>query len=243
MKKMTAALTVLMLAVPATVYADAELTVTQQDVYFTETEYSGVSVDCFVKIENTGDVPARVGEAYLEMTDQDGNELTASGWDVPARYLQPGEYTYYSIEDTLWDVEHAEDIIEYEFVLETSEDVDREDLRLPCETKLEKDVPGIYWYQDLEDHLYAIVTNDTDEPLYDISFVLALLDEDGHILTVSTAALTYGLALMPGSSLMDREIVEQTTSLGRHLQEEGITSASVDTIAYVERELPEEEDE
>ena len=216
----------------------AELSVTQQDVYFTEREDYGVTVYCYVKIENTGNVPAMAAEPYLTIIDKNGYEISAEYWGVPACCLQPGEYTYYGIESYVWELESIESIKEYSLRIEAKEEVRYTDRRLSCEAALEKDRPGRLRHEDPEAILYATATNDTDEPVNNIGFVVALLDEDDHILYVGEDRLSTGFFLMPGSSLRFRDVFEQCTDIGRYFAEQGISAAKVDAIAYTESELP-----
>lgn len=238
-----ALLTAACLCMPISALADGELTATQQDIYFTESDLWGVTVYCYTKIENTGDVPMEVYQPELWMSDQDGNDISPGNWgDVGARYLQPGEYTYYGFSEALWDVSSLEEIGEYELHIDGAENPSRALLRLSAEPKLEKDVPDKYWPEDQSDLMFAVVTNDLEKPLYDIGIVMALLDQDGHIMDVEYTALPYNFALMPGSSIQYQSNFDQSTDLGKQMKENGIEAFSVDVIGYIEYDVPAEDD-
>ena len=101
-------------------------------------------------------------------------------------------------------------------------------LRLPCVTELRLN-ESMGWYT--EDYMYVTVTNNTEQTLFDISVVAALLDQEGNILYLEDDNLYDGRALTTGSSMVFRmEIPAEFMAL---YEAKGMTPVSVDAIAYV----------
>lgn len=100
--------------------------------------------------------------------------------------------------------------------------------RFPCTTSYEPNVADGYWTYN---YMYATFTNETDEPVYGISVVLALLDADGNILYMDDASMYSDKAVMPGSSITVRENVD--SNFIEYFEKNGLVPASVDAIAYV----------
>lgn len=181
----------------------------------------------FAKVENVGDKPINVNAGVLELYDADGNVLNSSDYLYAyAETLQPGEYTYIEMYSEVEDeTAVAED---YLLTLTGKSDNDCTTLRLPVETKLEMNVEQGYWTYN---YMYAAVTNNTEEPIYNLEVVLALLDADGNILYIDSDALYSERALAPGSSMIFRMDIE--SAFIEYFAANNITPASVDAIAYV----------
>ena len=76
------------------------------------------------------------------------------------------------------------------------------------------------------------VTNDTEETIYDIYVVFALLDDEDNILYVDSNYMGYDRGLTPGSSVVFREYVGN--EFLDYYEDKGITPAKVDAAAYVD---------
>jgi len=227
MKKVLAlilALLVLLISVPA--FAAGKLSVTQENFIVINSYW--MYGYAYARVDNIGDKPIKVNAGVLEIFDTNGDAITSSDYlDAYAEYLQPGEYTYAYIYDEIEDVEES-DVDDYMLTITGKSDNDYTTLRLPVTTDYAEDVEeGWSTYN----YMYATVTNNTDEPLYDVEVVLVLLDADGNILYMSDADMYSDKAIMPGSSIQIKEYVD--SDFIDWYETEGIQPASVDAIAFV----------
>ena len=226
MKKTICLILVLILSLSVTsAFAAGKLSTTQENFHYISGYWNyGYA---YAKVENIGDKPIKVNAGVLEMYDAEGEVITSTDWvQSYATYLQPGEYTYVSMYE---DLEEGAAVPEdYMMTLTGKSDTPSTALRLPVETKLELGVADGWWEYD---YMFATVTNNTDEPLYSIEVVFALLDAEGNILNIESKQLYNELALMPGSSMIVRK--EISSSFMDYFEAKGIVPASVDALAYV----------
>lgn len=231
MKKLVSILLTLALCLGCTcALAAGKLNVVQKNTYFI-TEY-GSNYYAFAKVENSGDKAIKVNGGVLEVYDAEGTAISSSDWiEAFACYLEPGEYTYVLVncyegfeDDSLPD--------DYALTLNGKADKDCSNVRFPVETELKLNVRVDEW--NVEDYMYATVTNNTDETVYDLQMVLALLDAEGNILYVEEEGLYDSIGLAPGSSLVIRKYI--SPDFKAYYEANGLTPTSVDAIAYIEVE-------
>ncbi len=227
MKKILALCLVLMLvASMGSAFAAGKLSVDQENFYV----IPGYSLYgyAYAKVTNVGDKPIVVNTALLEIYNADGDALTSTDYySDPAKYLQPDEYTYVRLYDEIEDAEAA-DVDDYMLTVTGKADSDYVTKRFPCVTSYEADVDEGY---STYDYMYATFTNDTDETVYGIYAVLALLDAEGNILYVTTDGFYNDIGLTPGSSVTLREYVD--SDFVDYFEKNGLEPATVDAIAYV----------
>lgn len=226
MKKIVCLMLALVLCLGATsAFAAGKLSVTQENFHYISGLWNyGYA---YAKVENIGDRPIKVNAGVLEMYDENGEVITSTDWvQSYATYLQPGEYTYVSMYEDIEEGGATPD--DYMITLTGKSDTSVTALRLPVEVKLELDVVDGWWEHD---YMYATVTNNTENPLYSIEVVFALLDAEGNILNIDSKALYDELALMPGSSMIVRKDI--SSSFMEYYEANGIVPAAVDAIAYV----------
>ncbi|HOO90855.1 MAG TPA: FxLYD domain-containing protein, partial [Syntrophales bacterium] len=182
----------------------------------------------YARIDNVGDKPIMINAGILEIFDANGDAITSSDYLNPyAEFLQPGEYTYANIYAEITDVAAA-DVADYSLTITGKSDKDYATLRLPVTTDY---IEGVEEWYSTYNYMYATVTNDTDQPIYDVTVVLVLLDADGNILYMIDASMYTDKAIMPGSSIQIKEFVNQ--DFIAWYQAQGLTPASVDAIAFV----------
>ncbi len=187
----------------------------------------------YAKVENSGDKPIKINAGVLEIYDADGEVITSDDYlSAYAEYLQPGEYTYVSMYEEIEGAEDGVTAADYMLTLTGKSDKDGATLRLPVTTDLQLNVEEGWW---VHNYLYATITNNTDEPMYDIGVVMALLDEDGNILYMDSDNLYNDRALMPGSSMIIRKDIP--SSFIDYFAANSMTPASVDAVAYVNVDL------
>lgn len=200
----------------------------EQENFFAVDDYRlyGVAFAC---VKNVGDRPVKVQAGILEVFDTEGETLTSTDYlNSYARYLQPDEYTYVKLSA---EVENAtvDDVDDYLLTVTGKSDNDYTSLRLPVETAYEPDVQTSYYTYD---YMYATVTNNTDEPIYDVNVVLVLLTEDNNILYLTSEGMYSDKAIMPGSSIRIRATVD--SEYIDAYEKQGFVGAKVDAIAYTD---------
>lgn len=216
-------LCVLLLSVSATTYAAGKLSVDQENFLVISSYWTyGYA---YAKVSNAGDKAIKINAGVLEIYDEAGDVLTSSDYlSAYAEYLEPGEYTYVKMHSEIESGVPAD----YSMTLTGKTDNSKRTQRLPVETDLQMDVKSDWWTYN---YMYATVTNNTDEPLYNIEVVLALLDAEGNILDIEDDNLGSERALMPGSSIVIRKDISSAHI--DYYKEKGLTPVSVDAIAYV----------
>lgn len=230
MKKLLAlALFMATLGCSMPVLAAGKLSVEQENFHVIQS-YS-VYGYTYAKVANVGDKPIKINTGLLEIFDANGDTLTSTDYyNDYAEYLQPDEYTYIRMSDEVEEVD-ATEIDDYMLTVTGKADTDYYSYRFPCTTSYEPNVEEDYWTYN---YMYATFTNDTEEPVYDIGIVLALLDAEGNILYMDDADMYTDKAVMPGSSITVRKDV--SSSFIEYFEKNGLVPASVDAIAYVNME-------
>lgn len=229
MKKLISCILVLTLCFACTsAMAAGKLSVTQENFHFIPSFLNyGYA---YAKVENVGDKPIKVNAGVLEIYDASGDVLTSADYiNAFARYLQPGEYTYVCISE---DIEEGQVAADYMLTLTGKSENDALCQRLPVTTDLQLNVTNGWWTYN---YMYATVTNNTDETLFDIEVVLALLDAEGNILHIDNDSLYSDRGLTPGSSIVIRKDI--SSSVIDYLSANNLTPNCVDAIAFVEIDL------
>lgn len=217
-------LTIVMCSVPA--FAAGKLSVEQEN--FHVVQMYDVYGYAYAKLANVGDKPIMVNTGLLEIYDADGEALTSTDYfSVYAEYLQPGEYTYIQLYDEVEDVEPSA-VDDYMLTVTGKADTEYVSYRFPCTASYAPNVEEGYWTYN---YMYATYTNDTEEPVYGIEVVLALLDAEGNILYMENDDMYSERAVMPGSSITVRKDVSSTFI--EYFEKNGMVPVSVDAIAFV----------
>lgn len=225
-KRLLLALVVLAMMVSMSVSAAGKISVTQENFIVT-TAYNLYGY-VYARIDNVGDKPIKVNAGILEIFDGEGNAITSSDYLVEyAEYLQPDEYTYAYLYTDIENVE-ASEIDDYMLTITGKSDTSYVSQRLPVTTEYKEDVNERY---SSYDYMYATVTNNSENPIFGVDVVLALLDADGNILYMDNASMYEEKAIMPGSSIMIQKRVD--SSFIEAYEKEGLVPVSVDAIAYV----------
>lgn len=183
----------------------------------------------YAKVENKGDKPISVNAGVLEIYDKDGAAITSSDYlSAHCANLQPGEYTYVKMYSEIKGADNGVVADDYMLTVTGKSDSSYVFDRLPCTANLELNVEDGWWTYN---YMYATVTNDTTEPIYDINVVFALLDDAGNILYIANNQV-YNIALAPGSSMIFREDI--SSSFIEYYNTYGITPTKIDAIAYTQ---------
>lgn len=223
-----ALLAVLLITVmPVGAFAAGKLEVTQENFFVTE--LGSIYGYCFARIENTGDKRAEYSAGLFEIYDANGDTLTSESYmSVLGDYLEPGEYGYVSVYESIDNASTINDVDDYMLTVTGKSSSGTVTQRFACESEWLPDYQvNNYWTSDL---MTATFTNTTDETIYDVDFALALLDDDGNILDIEYTT-TYDIGVAPGSSITVRE--EVSSYMMEAIEREGFTPTHVDAFAYV----------
>lgn len=227
MKKISALVLalVLVLCCAAPAMAAGKLEIEAESFILIDTNYSDY-VYGYAKVVNSGDKAIKVNDGLFEIYDSEGEAIDSTDWlSTYAEYLQPGEYTYvsgyfYGVEDLAAIDDHVLDV-------SGKSDNSKTTVRLPVETELALGVQeSAYWTRNW---MYVTYTNNTNDVIYGVQVVAALLDAEGKILYMDSNS-TYNCALTPGSSMIVR--MEISDNFMQLFEKEGLTPATVDAIAY-----------
>lgn len=211
------------IALPSVALAAGKLS--YEENFYVAGEYGSYAIG-LAKVENVGDKPIMVNSALLEVFDVDGNPITSVDYfSKHAEYLQPGEYTYVRISDTL-DTDQAANADDYMLTISGKTDNDKITHRLPCVSEY-KFVEEDWWAHH---YIYTTVTNDTDQPIYDVAVVAAAYNSDGVLVSVEDDYM-YNIAIEPGSSVTFR--MEIHSAAINYCEQNGMDIVSSDAIAYV----------
>lgn len=227
MKKLFVSLVVLILALYVTPASAAGKLRVEQENFHVVDNY-GVYGYAYAKLANVGDKPIKVNTGLLEIFNSEGDALTSTDYYSDyAEYLQPDEYTYIKIYDEVENVELS-DVDDYMLTVTGKADTGYISRRFPCTTSYEPNVEEGYWTHN---YMYATFTNDTEEPVYDIEVVLALLDAEGNILYMDDSNMYSDKGVMPGSSIIVR--LDVSSKFIEYFEKNSLEPVSVDAIAYV----------
>lgn len=217
-------LALLMIALPA--LAAGKLQTDQENLWEVKTDWSHDAF-LFTKVTNVGDRDISISSGVFEAYDAEGQPIASDDHaEAYVKCLKPGEYTYVRMYGEIED--ETKTAADHMLTLAGKSDSSVDTLRLPCVTELRLN-ESMGWYT--EDYMYVTVTNNTEQTLFDISVVAALLDQEGNILYLEDDNLYDGRALTAGSSMVFRmEIPEEFMAL---YEAKGMTPVSVDAIAYV----------
>lgn len=229
MKKLIACLLAAALLLSfTTALAAGKVSVTQENFYAISS-YSDYGY-AFAKVTNVGNKPVKVNAGVLEIYDGNGDNLTSSdSLRSYAEYLEPDEYTYVYMSAELKEGQ-LEKVDDYLLTITGKSDNDTETKRLTV-----TDVDFIRNYQinkySTYDCGFFTIVNDTDETIWNIQVVYALLDDEGNILFVENDYLDSNKGLNPGSSVAIRETIN--SKFVEYYDAHGIVPTTIDVIAYV----------
>lgn len=195
----------------------------QQNTHFIES-YSNYLYS-YTKVENVGNREIKLNDCVLEAYDAAGEVIASKDYgDANAAYLKPGEYTYLAVYTDVKEGTPAK--CNLNFTEKT--DKNYTNIRFPVTTALQL---GVEEGWRTRNFMYATVTNNTDEAVYDMEVVLALLDAAGNILYVEDKSL-YDCSIVPGDSLIIR--LEIPSDFMEYFTNNNVVPTAVDAIAFVE---------
>ena len=230
MKKALCLILTLALLLGATgALAAGKLNVVQENFWVVDGYWTQAYV--YAKVENSGNKPISVNAGVMEVYDANGDAITSADYlQSYAKGLEPGQYTYVSMSKEIEDPENnkADD---YMLTVTGKSDDAGSSKRLPVsDVKLSLQEENGYWKTD---YMYATVTNDTEETVFNAAVGFALLDEAGNILYIASDNLYSGRGIAPGSSMVFRQEIGSTMT--DFFAKNELVPATVDAIAYIDK--------
>ena len=226
MKKILAlSLALLLILCGASAFAEGKLTVTSKNVII----YSGKDSGVFVaRVENTGDAPIYYDNGKLVIfSDTDDildteNYVSSSPGDL---LLQPGEYTY--VYEFLWSSPLKNATLgDIKFSV-SSDTRGYSYTQLPATAVI--DMPGSSSYSN---YVNVTFTNETNEILYGVYIVSAMMDADDNVVFVNRNSYD-SLGIHPGSTVTIKMYID--SDLVNYYEANGIKPTKVDALVYTDR--------
>ena len=230
MKKFLAVLLSLILLVStSSALAAGKISVVQEDFYALN-NYSDYAY-VFAKVANVGNKVIKINAGILEVFDGEGDNLTSSdSLHSYAENLEPDEYTYVYMNAKLEDGQ-LEQVDDYLLTITGKSETNTVTKRLTVkDLDFQRNVQ-VNRYSTY-DYAYFTVVNDTDETIWNIKFVYALLDDNDKILYVDYDSIDSNKGLAPGSSMEIRESINNRFMT--YYDEHDLAPSKVDVIAYVD---------
>ena len=199
MKKTIIAFLIVMVFVTMSLQALAagKMTVTQENFYVISSW--GIYGYTFAKVENTGNKPIAYNAGLLEVYDKNGDAIGATTYlECHGQYLQPGEYVYLSGVASLDGIQSVSEQDDYSLTVSGQSNNSYYVKKFDCAAEYKPNEKNGYWTYN---NLYATFTNDSEDILYGVKVVIALLDKDENILDIETVRLNDSVGIWPGSKI------------------------------------------
>ena len=216
-------------ATPSREVARGKLTIWGETFVPCVSEYEGGNdeVYAFARVENTSSKPLSIYNTLFEIYDADDELIKSEDYiSYAPSVLQPGESAYLYKNMYLEEGTSANDVADYEMDLNGNPDVYYTITRFPCEVEY---VTNDERSGD-QGMIYVTVTNDTDETVFDMRVVCALLNDIGEVLYVSNNSTSIGL--LPGATVVFPMYSDYNIS--NYFKANNITPASADAIVFTE---------
>ena len=181
----------------------------------------------FARVENTSDKEVAITNPVFEIYDANDDLIKSEEYlTCEPSVLQPGEYAYLYKSMYLDDGIAAADVADYVMDVSIKNDSYYTYTRFPVTVEyIEKDPNN-----GDRPMIYATITNNTDETVFDMRIIAALMNDIGEVVYVNTNSTSMGL--LPGSSVVFPLYVDSTVY--SYMQNNGITPVSCDAIAFTQ---------
>lgn len=183
----------------------------------------------YAKVKNVGNKMIKINAGILEVFDAEGDVITSTdSLRKYAEYLEPDEYTYVYLYAQLEEGQ-MEQIDDYLLTITGKSDAGYVTKRLTVKDfDFQRDVKSGY---STYDYAYFTVVNNTNEVVWGVDIVYALLDGDDNILYVGSGGLDSNEGLAPGSSILFKERID--SDFMSYYDAHNLIPSKVDAIAYV----------
>ncbi len=184
-------------------------------------------VYAFARVENTSDKEVAITNPLFEIYDANDDLIKSEEYlTCEPSVLQPGEYAYLYKSMYLEDGIKAADVADYVMDVNIKNDSYYTYTRFPVTVEyIEKDPNN-----GDRPMIYATITNDTDETVFDMRVIAALMNDIGEVVYVNTNSTNMGL--LPGSAVVFPLYVDSTVQ--SYMETNGITPVSCDAIAFTQ---------
>ena len=228
MKRLVAAVLVAMLMLGASSALAAGKINVEQENFMTVKDYNDYAY-AFAKVTNTGNKLIRVNAGILEVFDAEGDVITSTdNMYKYAEYLEPDEYTYVYIGAKLEEGQMA-NVDDYLLTITGKSESENRTKRLEVKDLSFK--RGVQEGYSTYDYAYFTVVNNTDEVMWNVKVIYALLDDLGNILFVRTDSIDWNEGLAPGSSICYKENID--SDFMAYYDAHDLVPTKVDAIAFV----------
>lgn len=208
--------------------AAGKTTVTQENFYIVNSW--GIYGYVFAKVENTGNKPIAYNAGLLEVYDENGDAIGATTYlRCNGKYLQPGEYVYLSANASLDTIKSVSEVDDYSLTVSGQSNNSMYVKKFSCDAEYKPNEKSGYWTYN---NIYATFTNDTEDVVYGVTVVMALLDKDDNILDVETVNIYDSVGIWPGSKIT--AVANVNDAIIEAYKGQGFTADHVDAYAYVE---------
>lgn len=214
-------------ALPGSSLAAGKMTAVQENFYVVNS-YS-IYGYVFARVENTGDRPVGYSAALLEIYNANGDPLASDTYpNVYGKYLQPGEYAYVKHYERVEGIESYTEVDDYSFTISGKSDSSHTTKRFACKAEYFPDLE-VSKYRT-ENVILATFTNDSEEVVFGLDVVMALLDDEGNILDIENVNLYSSVGVNPGSSIT--VTAEVSSAMREAFERKGLSPTHVDAYAY-----------
>ncbi len=215
-------------ATPSRTVARDKLTIWGETFVPIVSEYEGGSdyIYAFARVENTSEKELYIYNPLFEIYDANDDVIKSEDYlTCEPSVLQPGESAY--LYKNLWLDEgiSANDVADYVMDLNAKPESYYTITRFPAEVEYVAKDP-----KNNQPMIYVTVTNNTEETVFGMRVVSALLNDIGEVLYVRTNSTDLGL--LPGCQAVFPMYVD--SSIAKYLDANGIEPASADAIAFTE---------
>ena len=195
--------------------------------YVSEYEGGNDNIYVFARVENTSDKQVTIHNPLFEIYDANDDVIKSEDYlTCEPSILQPGESAFLYKNIWLDDGISANDVADYVLDLNIKNEAYYTITRFPATVEfVENDDRN-----GNRGMIYATVTNDTEETVYNMRVIAALMNDKGEVLYVQSNSTNLGL--LPGTSVVFPIYVD--SNIANYLKANDIKPASVDVIAYTE---------
>ena len=227
MKKIVTLFLIIALLLPVSALAAGKLVATQENFYVIHSWNSFYGYT-FMKLENTGNKPVEFSAGLFEIYDANGDTLASdSSFTTYGRYVAPGEYIYAQINEEIKEIDNPDVVDDYMLTV-TGKSTNNELRKITCTAEYKPD----YQYSKYSSgpYMFATFTNESEDIVYGLRVVFALLDDEDNILYIEGTSIYDSVGLHPGATVTAKCSVSDRFI--EAYEKAGLKATHVDAYAY-----------
>ena len=216
-------------ATPFRTTARDKLTIWGETFMACPTTYEGGNdyVYAFARVENTSDKEVTITNPLFEIYDANDDLIKSEEYlTCEPSVLQPGEYAYLCKSMYLDDGIKAADVADHVMDVNIKNDSYCTYTRYPVTVEYVEKDPN----NGDRPMIYATITNDTEETVYNMRIIAALTNDIGEVVYVTNSSTNLGL--VPGAAVVFPLYVDNIVL--NYMETNGITATGCDAIAYTQ---------